>query len=140
LYPVANLTLAELLVSIHMDNGRNSHGNIQQDQGPWKGKISGLSVCPVSALRYIREQGIKHMDVKPQNILIKCSSALASSHHLEVFAILASHTSLSLSLSMQVKQTHSSVEPRDILHPKLLLTIVTAGPPMYFPWDVCLLR
>ncbi|KAF4631468.1 hypothetical protein G7Y89_g6661 [Cudoniella acicularis] len=37
----------------------------------WRENLSPSSLCPVSALRYVHSCGIKHMDIKPSNILLK---------------------------------------------------------------------
>jgi serine/threonine protein kinase len=72
LYPVARLNLAEFLDSFSRAYKRDlSSSNMTQSQRRWKIDLSSNSVCLLSALRCIHKSGIKHMDIKPQNVLLK---------------------------------------------------------------------
>ncbi|PMD17823.1 kinase-like protein [Hyaloscypha hepaticicola] len=75
LYPVADLDLAAYLDEArYMSDAKDDwvdntwmsgHERVHQDV------LSKGSLCLVSALRYVHERGVKHMDVKPANILLK---------------------------------------------------------------------
>jgi serine/threonine protein kinase len=72
LYPVADMDLA-----VYLEEARY----MPDADGDWTGTTSGErahqdvlskgSLCLISALRYVHESGIKHMDIKPANILLK---------------------------------------------------------------------
>lgn len=72
LYPVARLNLAEFLDSFRRAQRRDiSSDTMPLSQRRWKVNLSSNSVCLLSALRCIHKSGIKHMDIKPQNVLLK---------------------------------------------------------------------
>jgi serine/threonine protein kinase len=81
LYPVADQNLAEHLDELDVRRqsvlfpDRNYMLLIQDITS-----LSEGSTCLVSALRYIHQQGIKHMDIKPQNILLKDTRASNESY------------------------------------------------------------
>jgi serine/threonine protein kinase len=75
LYPVADMDLAAYLdAARYMSDAKDDwvyntwtsgHERVHQDV------LSKGSLCLVSALRYVHENGVKHMDIKPANILLK---------------------------------------------------------------------
>jgi len=75
LYPVADMDLATYLDEARYmsdakddwvcDTWASGHERVHQDV------LSKGSLCLVSALRYVHERGVKHMDIKPANILLK---------------------------------------------------------------------
>ena len=71
LYPVARLNLAEFLDTFQAPKTHRSTEVMLPSHKFWKAQLSPSSVCLISALRAIHKQGIKHMDIKPQNVLLK---------------------------------------------------------------------
>lgn len=79
LYPVADMDLAVYLEEARDISyaylGRPGTASHQQTHQAF---ISHGSLCLISALRYVHESGVKHMDIKPANILLKqCKPAEA---------------------------------------------------------------
>lgn len=75
LYPVADIDLAEYLEEARFMPDAVNHW-IGTSQGSNHERahqyvLSEGSVCLISALRYVHESGVKHMDIKPANILLK---------------------------------------------------------------------
>ena len=72
LYPAADMDLAQ-----YLEEAPSMPSLVESQQGlPGSGRKYGLSqgaVCLISALRYVHECGVKHMDIKPANILLKRS-------------------------------------------------------------------
>jgi serine/threonine protein kinase len=72
LYPVVDMDLSQYLEEARYMPDANydwvatsSHNRFHQDV------LSKDSLCLVSALRYVHERGVKHLDIKPANILLK---------------------------------------------------------------------
>jgi len=82
IYPVADMDLAH-----YLEEGRSMSAEtdiswaatpIKERAYEYKDVLSKGSLCLISALRYVHQCGVKHMDIKPANILLKkCSSAEA---------------------------------------------------------------
>jgi serine/threonine protein kinase len=72
LYPVADMDLAEYLEEARYssDEHENWVGRPRHER-PYRDILSKGSLCLISALRYVHESGVKHMDIKPANILLK---------------------------------------------------------------------
>jgi len=70
LYPVANMDLAQYLEEIPTKLAENDDSNAY-DGRAYRDVLSEGSLCLISALRYVHESGLKHMDIKPANILLK---------------------------------------------------------------------
>lgn len=72
LYPVADMDLAQYLEEARvMPCLVGDRSNLQHPEPNYLDVLSHGSVCLISALRYVHECGIKHMDIKPANILLK---------------------------------------------------------------------
>jgi serine/threonine protein kinase len=76
LYPVADQHLGEYLDNMEKLD-RSDPDSCHKEHMI---SLSESSVCLVSALRYIHLHGIKHMDIKPQNILVENAAGLGSSN------------------------------------------------------------
>jgi len=75
LYPVADMDLAEYLEEGRFmpdaDNDLTGTTWGSNHKRPHQDVLSKGSLCLISALRYVHESGVKHMDIKPANILLK---------------------------------------------------------------------
>lgn len=72
LYPVADIDLADYLEEArYMSDANEDWVGTEGDERAHQDVLSKGSLCLVSALRYVHESGIKHMDIKPANILLK---------------------------------------------------------------------
>jgi serine/threonine protein kinase len=72
LYPVADQNLADYLMDVSIMDRFDARYSYTEHIA----SLLEISVCLISAVRYIHKQGIKHMDIKPQNILIKEATSL----------------------------------------------------------------
>jgi hypothetical protein len=70
LYPVANMDLAQYLEEIPTALAENDD-KVAYYWRHYRDVLSEGSLCLISALRYVHESGLKHMDIKPANILLK---------------------------------------------------------------------
>ncbi|KAM3064809.1 Mitogen-activated protein kinase kinase kinase 2 [Clarireedia jacksonii] len=79
IYPVADMDLAQ-----YLDEGRSMSAeadNWTEDpihERAYQDVLSKGSLCLLSALRYVHKCGVKHMDIKPANILLKRSNPTES--------------------------------------------------------------
>ena len=77
LYPAADMDLAQ-----YLEEAPYMANLVERQRGfPRSGRKYGLSqgaVCLVSALRYVHKCGVKHIDIKPGNILLKRSDPTQS--------------------------------------------------------------
>jgi serine/threonine protein kinase len=72
LYPVADMDLAEYLEEArYMSDADQDSSGISYHERAHQDVLSKGSLCLISALRYVHESGIKHMDIKPANTLLK---------------------------------------------------------------------
>ncbi|KAH8646995.1 kinase-like domain-containing protein [Tricladium varicosporioides] len=72
LYPVADMDLAFYLEEARdMPDAKEDWLEISNNKRAHQNVLSKGSLCLVSALRYVHENGVKHMDIKPANILLK---------------------------------------------------------------------
>ncbi|KAH6673356.1 kinase-like domain-containing protein [Halenospora varia] len=72
LYPVADMDLAQYLEDArYMLDAKDDWLGTSDHERAHQDVLSKGSLCLVSALRYVHESGVKHMDIKPANILLK---------------------------------------------------------------------
>ncbi|KAF4625750.1 hypothetical protein G7Y89_g12409 [Cudoniella acicularis] len=72
LYPVADMDLSHYLEEArYMLDGTDDWLGISDHERAHQDVLSKGSLCLISALRYVHESGVKHMDIKPANILLK---------------------------------------------------------------------
>jgi hypothetical protein len=72
LHPVADMDLAQYLEEArYMSDGNQYLVGTSDPARPYRDILSKGSLCLLSALRYVHESGVKHMDIKPANILLK---------------------------------------------------------------------
>ena len=72
LYPVADMDLASYLEEArYMATEEIDWPGAPIRERTYEDVLSKGSLCLISALRYVHESGVKHMDIKPANILLK---------------------------------------------------------------------
>ncbi|OCL06756.1 kinase-like protein [Glonium stellatum] len=97
LYPVADSNLATFMKSIPARLVRDclaehyTHltGGDKEETGLWLQSLAGFLRCLTNALKYIHENNMKHMDIKPQNILVRDVRKCGFSHNTAYKAYIA---------------------------------------------------